>query len=199
MEQRCSRHDTQKLRWHTDKQGSNLLDRFRSTRHSSARAHSGTPRPALDLRRPTNGQSGRRRGGSPGGSPAPGTSAVAKRLRPRARALATRRSLLEQAAADRMHVKGLPFPVPQCRPGDRGCQRWVGLDSGLVEGVGYLRDPRWGFFNCVCRTFVFLRLGLLITKVPLPRYSALNSLSSAKGNSPESYRFDPSLYRALCW
>jgi hypothetical protein len=37
----------------------------------------------------------------------------------------------------------------------------------------YLRDPRCGFFNCDCRTFFFFRLGLLKTKVPLPRYSAL--------------------------
>lgn len=37
----------------------------------------------------------------------------------------------------------------------------------------YLREPRWGFLNCDCRVLLFLRLGLLITKVPLPRYSAL--------------------------
>jgi len=49
------------------------------------------------------------------------------------------------------------------------------------EASRYLRDPRCGFFNWLCRTLVFLRLGLLITKVPLPRYSALYSLSSAKG------------------
>jgi len=72
------------------------------------------------------------------------------------------------------------------------------VDSGLVGARLYLRDPRCGFFNCVCRILIFLRLGLLITKVPLPRYSALYSLSSAKGNSPEIYRFDPPLYRALC-
>ena len=36
----------------------------------------------------------------------------------------------------------------------------------------YLREPRCGFFNCDCRTLLFFRLGLLKTKVPLPRYSA---------------------------
>jgi hypothetical protein len=39
--------------------------------------------------------------------------------------------------------------------------------------VGYLRDPRWGFFNCDWRVFRDFLLGLLNTKVPLPRYSAL--------------------------
>ena len=44
----------------------------------------------------------------------------------------------------------------------------------------YLREPRRGFFSSDWRTLIFFRLGLLITNVPLPRYSALNSLSSAK-------------------
>ncbi len=44
----------------------------------------------------------------------------------------------------------------------------------------YLREPRRGFFSSDCLTLIFFRLGLLITKVPLPKYSALNSLSSAK-------------------
>jgi hypothetical protein len=52
--------------------------------------------------------------------------------------------------------------------------------SGRPKAAGYLRDPRCGFFSCDCRAFIFLRLGLLITNVPLPRYSALKSLSSAK-------------------
>src|SRR5215831_15872319 len=62
----------------------------------------------------------------------------------------------------------------------------------------YLREPRRGFFNADCRTLIFFRLGLEITKVPLPRYSALNNLSSAKPISPEGW-IDPSLYRALFW
>jgi hypothetical protein len=73
-----------------------------------------------------------------------------------------------------------------------------GFDLDPCRAV-YLREPRWGFFNCDCRTLIFLRLGLLITKVPLPRYSALYSLSSAKGTLLKKYRFDPPLYRALCW
>ena len=44
----------------------------------------------------------------------------------------------------------------------------------------YLREPRCGFFRLDWRTLVFFRFGLLITKVPLPRYSALYNLSSAK-------------------
>jgi hypothetical protein len=43
---------------------------------------------------------------------------------------------------------------------------------------GYFREPRCGFFNCDWRILAFFRLGLLITKVPLPKYSALKSLSS---------------------
>lgn len=54
---------------------------------------------------------------------------------------------------------------------------------------GYFLEPRRGFRNCDWRILIFFRLGLLITKVPLPRYSALKSLSSAI--------IDPSLYRAL--
>jgi hypothetical protein len=42
----------------------------------------------------------------------------------------------------------------------------------------YFLDPRFGFRNCDWRILIFFRLGLLITKVPLPRYSALKSLSS---------------------
>jgi hypothetical protein len=44
----------------------------------------------------------------------------------------------------------------------------------------YLREPRRGFFSEVCRTFAFFRVGFEIRKVPLPTYSALNNLSSAK-------------------
>lgn len=40
-------------------------------------------------------------------------------------------------------------------------------------GSRYLREPRVVFFRRVWRIFVFLRLGLEMTKVPLPRYSAL--------------------------
>ena len=50
----------------------------------------------------------------------------------------------------------------------------------------YLREPRRGFFTSVCRTLFFFRFGLLMMKVPLPTYSALYSLSSAKTFSPES-------------
>lgn len=50
--------------------------------------------------------------------------------------------------------------------------------------AAYLRDPRPGFFNFDWRALIFFRLGLLITNVPLPRYSALYSLSSAKRFSP---------------
>jgi hypothetical protein len=39
--------------------------------------------------------------------------------------------------------------------------------------AGYFLDPRFGFLNCDWRILIFFRLGLLITKVPLPRYSAL--------------------------
>jgi hypothetical protein len=46
--------------------------------------------------------------------------------------------------------------------------------------AAYLREPRRGFLSSDCRTLIFLRLGLLITKVPLPTYSAFHSLSSAK-------------------
>jgi len=31
-----------------------------------------------------------------------------------------------------------------------------------------LRDPRCGFLSALCRTLIFFRLGLEITKVPLP-------------------------------
>ena len=36
-----------------------------------------------------------------------------------------------------------------------------------------LRAPRCGFFNFDWRRLTALRFGLLITNVPLPRYSAL--------------------------
>ena len=48
----------------------------------------------------------------------------------------------------------------------------------------YFREPRSGFLSWVCRILFFFRFGLLIIKVPLPRYSALYSVSSAKTNSP---------------
>jgi hypothetical protein len=31
-----------------------------------------------------------------------------------------------------------------------------------------LRDPRWGFFSCDWRIFIFFRFGLVIENVPLP-------------------------------
>lgn len=37
----------------------------------------------------------------------------------------------------------------------------------------YLREPRATFFSFVWRIFSFLRLGLVMLNVPLPRYSAL--------------------------
>ena len=43
--------------------------------------------------------------------------------------------------------------------------------------VIYFREPRRGFFRSVWRILIFLRLGLLIMKVPLPRFSALYVLS----------------------
>src|SRR6266478_905723 len=42
----------------------------------------------------------------------------------------------------------------------------------------YLRAPAWGFFKRDCRSLPDLRLGLLITKVPLPWYSAEYVFSS---------------------
>lgn len=42
-----------------------------------------------------------------------------------------------------------------------------------------MREPRRTFFRFVCRRFAFLRDGLLMMNVPLPRYSALYSLSFA--------------------
>src|SRR5271155_4016981 len=44
-------------------------------------------------------------------------------------------------------------------------------------GLGYFLAPRCGFFNLDCRSLRPLRLGLLITKVPLPWYSAEYSFS----------------------
>jgi hypothetical protein len=43
--------------------------------------------------------------------------------------------------------------------------------------LGYFRAPRCGFFSLDCRSLRPLRLGLLITKVPLPWYSAEYSFS----------------------
>ncbi len=43
----------------------------------------------------------------------------------------------------------------------------------IIPPVSYLREPRLTFLSRVWRIFIFLRLGLLIVKVPLPRYSAL--------------------------
>src|ERR1700730_12444220 len=43
--------------------------------------------------------------------------------------------------------------------------------------AGYFRAPRCGFFNRDCRSLRDLRLGLLMTKVPLPWYSAEYSFS----------------------
>jgi hypothetical protein len=40
-------------------------------------------------------------------------------------------------------------------------------------GITYLREPRFRFFKRVWRIFAFLRLGLLMMKVPLPMYSDL--------------------------
>ena len=48
----------------------------------------------------------------------------------------------------------------------------------------YFREPRSGFRSLVCRVLCLLRLGLLIRNVPLPRYSALYTFSSAKICSP---------------
>ncbi len=44
----------------------------------------------------------------------------------------------------------------------------------------YLREPRSGFLSFAWRVLCGLRAGLLITNVPLPRYSALYVLSSGK-------------------
>ena len=58
----------------------------------------------------------------------------------------------------------------------------------------YFREPRCGFFNCDCRVLDFFRLGLVMEKVPLPRYSALYNLSSAKEHSLKNL-IDFPLYR----
>ena len=50
-----------------------------------------------------------------------------------------------------------------------------GLAGGGARRIiyaSYLREPRRGFRSSDWRTLVFLRLGLLILKVPLPTYSA---------------------------
>ncbi len=41
------------------------------------------------------------------------------------------------------------------------------------RGCAYLREPRRGLRNWLWRAFCFFLLGLLITNVPLPKYSAL--------------------------
>jgi hypothetical protein len=43
----------------------------------------------------------------------------------------------------------------------------------LRRGGGYLRDPLFRFLSRVWRVLDAFRLGLEITKVPLPRYVAL--------------------------
>jgi hypothetical protein len=45
--------------------------------------------------------------------------------------------------------------------------------TGSAIALDYFLDPRLGFLNCDWRILIFFRLGLLITKVPLPKYSAL--------------------------
>ena len=56
----------------------------------------------------------------------------------------------------------------------------MGLFLGRFgTGADYFRAPRCGFFRLVWRRLALARLGLLIVKVPLPRYSALYVLSSA--------------------
>jgi len=47
------------------------------------------------------------------------------------------------------------------------------------RGGNYFRAPRCGFFNLVWRRLALVRFGLLMLKVPLPKYSALYNLSSA--------------------
>jgi hypothetical protein len=49
---------------------------------------------------------------------------------------------------------------------------WEGNWRDPRQEVCYFRDPRRGFFTFVCRALAFFRFGLLITKVPLPKYSA---------------------------
>ena len=63
---------------------------------------------------------------------------------------------------------------------------WMRSGAGVNNSTFYLRDPRCGFFNWDWRTFVFFLLGFEITKVPLPKYSALYNLSSAKDLSCEA-------------
>ena len=69
--------------------------------------------------------------------------------------------------------------------------------SRLAASRSHLREPRSGFRSLVWRVFCFLRLGLLIRNVPLPRYSALYSFSSAKANFLPAIEFDSPLYRAV--
>jgi hypothetical protein len=57
-----------------------------------------------------------------------------------------------------------------------------------VANQFYFREPRSGFLSWVCRILFFFRFGLLIMKVPLPRYSALYNVSSAKTFSPVANR-----------
>jgi len=48
---------------------------------------------------------------------------------------------------------------------NRDCRRW--------RFVCYFRLPRFRFLRRVCRSFALLRLGLVITNVPLPKFSDL--------------------------
>jgi hypothetical protein len=43
---------------------------------------------------------------------------------------------------------------------------------GSLSCLHYLREPRRRFFNAACRRFMLERFGLVMRKVPLPRYSA---------------------------
>ena len=50
----------------------------------------------------------------------------------------------------------------------------------FIPRGNYLREPRRGFLRALCLTLIFFRFGLVMTKVPLPKYSALNISFSAK-------------------
>src|SRR3954463_13839624 len=76
-----------------------------------------------------------------------------------------------------LHSEGGPR---RALPNDGSQSPRAAVTLALRRLARYLREPRRGFLSSDCRTLIFLRLGLLITNVPLPRYSALNSLSSAK-------------------
>jgi hypothetical protein len=49
-----------------------------------------------------------------------------------------------------------------------------------ARSAAYLRAPRCGLCSLDWRRFIAFRFGLLIMKVPLPRYVARYSFSSAK-------------------